>query len=306
MKCVFDNLPGMAPPFYEAKDEIDHETVITSRITEEDMQDAEDQIDRFPAPQLLDQMAELIVQYGYVTLFVMAFPLAPLLALINNWVEAYVDTTAWKESQRPIPKGAAGIGEWNTVLELFSYMAVLTNIALVSFRTDNVDENFDVDEKDSEYAHIWFFAAGSAFIYFIVVLTKFLDVAACFGATDVGEHLERSLEIEKNLVAKALKPTLGDGTINDSVFTVVDKKYWNVTNKRGVVYDSFTAYLQKNNFSLIAEDEKGDDDNAKRGPAASSAAFDDDIVKRGPGGSSAALQDTEEDPAGAVIPASGA
>lgn len=34
---------------------------------------------------------ELLIQYGYVILFVVAFPLTPLLALINNYLEIRID-----------------------------------------------------------------------------------------------------------------------------------------------------------------------------------------------------------------------
>ena len=36
---------------------------------------------------LLDEYLEMVIQYGFITLFVAAFPLAPLLALINNVFE---------------------------------------------------------------------------------------------------------------------------------------------------------------------------------------------------------------------------
>lgn len=34
---------------------------------------------------------ELVIQYGYITMFAVAFPIAPLLALINNQFEIHVD-----------------------------------------------------------------------------------------------------------------------------------------------------------------------------------------------------------------------
>uniref|UniRef100_A0AAJ7X7X8 Anoctamin n=1 Tax=Petromyzon marinus TaxID=7757 RepID=A0AAJ7X7X8_PETMA len=43
---------------------------------------------------LFDEYLEMVIQFGFVTLFVASFPLAPLLALLNNIIEVRVD--AWK------------------------------------------------------------------------------------------------------------------------------------------------------------------------------------------------------------------
>lgn len=52
-----------------------------------------------------------VIQYGFITIFVAAFPLAPLFALFNNVIEIRVDAyklvTQWK---RPIPSKAQDIG----------------------------------------------------------------------------------------------------------------------------------------------------------------------------------------------------
>lgn len=76
--------------------------------------------------------AELAVQFGYITLFLAAFPLAPFLALVNNYVEFRSD--AFKlltQMQRPIPRGAEDIGGWQRVFKLITCIAVITNSALV-------------------------------------------------------------------------------------------------------------------------------------------------------------------------------
>ena len=45
---------------------------------------------------------ELVIQFGFVTLFVASFPLAPLVALINNILEIRVDAhkVSWHELVR--------------------------------------------------------------------------------------------------------------------------------------------------------------------------------------------------------------
>ena len=41
----------------------------------------------------LNEYLELAIQYGFITLFVAAFPLAPFFAFINNIVEIRLDAT---------------------------------------------------------------------------------------------------------------------------------------------------------------------------------------------------------------------
>uniref|UniRef100_A0A4X2M5F4 Anoctamin n=1 Tax=Vombatus ursinus TaxID=29139 RepID=A0A4X2M5F4_VOMUR len=61
---------------------------------------------------LFDEYLEMILQFGFTTIFVAAFPLAPLLALLNNIIEirldAYKFVTQWR---RPLASRAKDIGE---------------------------------------------------------------------------------------------------------------------------------------------------------------------------------------------------
>lgn len=64
-----------------------------------------------PVYDTFNDYAEMLIQFGYVTFFSWAFPLAPLCALLNNLLEMRAD--AYKLcsfSQRPIAHKAGGIG----------------------------------------------------------------------------------------------------------------------------------------------------------------------------------------------------
>ena len=53
-----------------------------------------------------------VIQYGFVTIFVAAFPLAPLFALLNNWVEIRLDAHKFVVVfRRPVSERAQDIGK---------------------------------------------------------------------------------------------------------------------------------------------------------------------------------------------------
>ena len=75
----------------------------------------------------------LVIQYGFVTIFVAAFPLAPLLALINNVFEIRLDAYKYTtQMRRPIAQQVKDIGIWYSILEGMTYLAVVFNVSIVS------------------------------------------------------------------------------------------------------------------------------------------------------------------------------
>ncbi|KAG8137836.1 hypothetical protein E2320_003790 [Naja naja] len=77
---------------------------------------------------LFYEYLEMVIQFGFVTLFVTSFPLAPLLALINNLLEIHVD--AWKittQYRRMVSQKAQHIGAWQPIMQGIAILAVITN-----------------------------------------------------------------------------------------------------------------------------------------------------------------------------------
>lgn len=74
-----------------------------------------------------------MIQFGFITLFVASFPLAPLLALFNNVIEVRVD--AWKlttQFRRPVASKAHSIGAWQEILNGMAILSVVTNVGAPS------------------------------------------------------------------------------------------------------------------------------------------------------------------------------
>merc|ERR1711871_242151 len=95
-----------------------------------------------------EDYAEMIVQFGFASLFVVAFPLAPLLAAINNHVEIRVDAFKLLHLQkRAEPKGAEDIGTWYNILEIMATCGVITNSLLVVFTASALFGTYETKTK---------------------------------------------------------------------------------------------------------------------------------------------------------------
>lgn len=75
---------------------------------------------------------EMVIQFGYLSLYSVAWPLAGCSFLINNWVELRSDALKIAAgSRRPIPWRADSIGPWLNALGFLSWLGSLTSSAIV-------------------------------------------------------------------------------------------------------------------------------------------------------------------------------
>uniref|UniRef100_A0A4W6ESX9 Anoctamin n=1 Tax=Lates calcarifer TaxID=8187 RepID=A0A4W6ESX9_LATCA len=90
-----------------------------------------------PFAGLTPEYMEMIIQFGFVTLFVASFPLAPLFALLNNIIEIRLDAKKFvTELRRPVAARAKDIGIWYNILRGVAKVAVIINAFVISFTSD--------------------------------------------------------------------------------------------------------------------------------------------------------------------------
>ena len=86
---------------------------------------------------LVWEYQEVVIQYGFVTLFVAAFPLAPLIALCTNIIEIRIDAVNMVNAfRRPVAYVSQGIGIWYEILATVTALSVLVNGFVLSFASE--------------------------------------------------------------------------------------------------------------------------------------------------------------------------
>lgn len=124
---------------------------------------------------LFYEYLEMVMQYGFVTIFVSAFPLAPLFALINNIFEMRLDARKFLTYyRRPVPRRAPNIGVWFRILNVLGRLAVFSNAFIIAFSSNFIPKLVykmtvsptHTDEDFLQHSLAWFdtrdFANGTA------------------------------------------------------------------------------------------------------------------------------------------------
>ncbi|XP_037944876.1 anoctamin-1 isoform X2 [Teleopsis dalmanni] len=86
---------------------------------------------------LFPEYLEMVLQYGFVTIFVAAFPLAPFFALLNNILEMRLDAKKLlTHHKRPVSQRVRDIGVWYRILDCIGKLSVITNGFIIAFTSD--------------------------------------------------------------------------------------------------------------------------------------------------------------------------
>lgn len=85
-------------------------------------------------------LREMCIQFGYLALFSVVWPLVPCSFLINNWIELRGDAfKITSESKRPNPQRADSIGPWLDSLSFLTWLGSITTAAVVyMFSNDGI------------------------------------------------------------------------------------------------------------------------------------------------------------------------
>ena len=124
------NSGGLAPS--AAADDPPEEKEFLARVRSEAELDVYD---------VYTDLREMVLQFGYLTLFSVIWPLVPVSFLINNWIELRADAVKiCVEMQRPTPWRADTIGPWLDALSFLSWLGSIVTAALTFlFSKDGVD-----------------------------------------------------------------------------------------------------------------------------------------------------------------------
>lgn len=90
-----------------------------------------------------DDYMEMIVTFGYITMFASVFPFGATIILIFILIEQRSDLFKIETTmKRPIPEKINHIGSWTIILEIFCLLAVFSNLIVSCFASDQVDYLF--------------------------------------------------------------------------------------------------------------------------------------------------------------------
>jgi anoctamin-10 len=129
--------------------------------------------------ETFDDYLEMIVTFGYITLFAAAFPLASTIAVVFIYFESRSDIFKLEKiMKRPEVIKTNSIGSWVHVLELMAFLSVFTNIVLFAYASDQIDyliPALQYYKNSSTTSVLTMFSIEHALIAFMILLRALFD-----------------------------------------------------------------------------------------------------------------------------------
>ncbi|KDO33741.1 hypothetical protein SPRG_19347 [Saprolegnia parasitica CBS 223.65] len=109
-----------------------------TKVDDEGIDDVEAELALAPLENLYEDYAEIVVQFGLLTLFIFVAPIAPILAFLESAIQLRLDAFhLCCTMRRPLPMEAEDIGTWFTYIMLLSRLCILTNLGFLFFAASN-------------------------------------------------------------------------------------------------------------------------------------------------------------------------
>jgi hypothetical protein len=162
---------------------------------------------------------EISVQFGFLALFVTAFPLAPLFAMLSNFVEDRVD--GWKllhSFRRPWPTPGEDIGSWFEIFTLVSVLGVFFNAGIVCWTMDLIPD-YSANET------------VAAYVFFCIICFLGRSLIVIYFRSTHEMEVEIQLQRQKHLVKKIISQVPDDLDLEKDIGNVTASQYYLSNNK---------------------------------------------------------------------------
>ena len=104
-------------------------------------------------PEVFSEYKDYVVQAGFLTMFGVSLPIAPVLYLFVNLFKLRMDAGTYvRNYKRPISFNCNSIGGWNRILGLLARISILINAVLIAFTFDYLPSNlykYDISPNNS-------------------------------------------------------------------------------------------------------------------------------------------------------------
>lgn len=223
-----------------------------------------------------DDYKELVIQFGYATIFFTAFPMAPLMAFLANYMQIRFDLYKLCQlSRRAEPRHNEDVGSWESILRVIGTIAVVSNCALIVFTSGylkdyqrggpfpalNSSPAPDQEKSRSVQGYKWllFFLLE----HLLIIMKMLIDLASPDVPGVVEIQIARQELVESKLINNEPSEADDSDEEEDLLDGVPDKKIWQDDNDVTLKEHAKEEYKMRQRRFARAQGALGGDNGAE-------------------------------------------